>query len=99
MMIVTKMKPLMIKAAIFALAIIGLMVLLQGFHHHHSIQDQHACIWHNLIPASFILAAMLAVALAIGNVTQTIAVPSRRPTVFRLFLRPDLLNLPPPIDQ
>ncbi|MCF7903706.1 MAG: hypothetical protein K9M49_01005, partial [Candidatus Marinimicrobia bacterium] len=82
-------------SALAGILLITSLILMQAFHH-HSFQDEQSCKWHNIIPASFLLIAILGVPTIIVNVSQSTPVLQETKTVFRQILSPDLLNLPPP---
>ncbi|MBC8190771.1 MAG: hypothetical protein H8E18_00160 [FCB group bacterium] len=89
-------KPLFRLAAILTLIVISVLISMQGFHYHETMEEEQACKWHNVIPMSFIMTTFLVV-IFILNLSGQIALPQISiERVFTRLLPPDLLNLPPP---
>jgi len=83
-------------AAITTLIVISILISFQGFHHHESIDEEQACLWHNIIPMSYILTTLL-VMVSTLNLSGRIFLPLvSTERVFTRLLSPGLLNLPPP---
>ena len=82
--------------AIVGLVLISSLILLQGFHHHHSLVHETNCVWHNLITASILLLIALALHGIFNSTSLVYALHAGPKNKRSIFLTHDLLSLPPP---
>lgn len=88
--------PLVRFIAIVILIVIGVLISMQGFHHHDSLEEERSCKWHNIIPAAFIMMASLVIMSYLRPADWVFLEPTRIEGILNTFLMPDLLDLPPP---
>jgi len=90
-----KLKPLVQFAGLLTLIVVGVLISMQGFHHHDTLEDEQACTWHNVIPMGFILTSLLVVVIMLNSSGWIILPLESAVRDFTKRLSPELLNLPP----